>query len=138
MARYKTMSKMVKWLSGVNALLGAWMVVALFLLTRTSGGFSASAWNNIIVGVAIFLIAGYNYMRADEDQPGSVGASALVALLGLWMLIAPFLVFNIDTTALLWSNILSGLIVAVLGAFNAYTASKNRRTRSPAQTEARG
>ena len=123
------MSKMVKWLSGVNALIGAWLVVSLFLLTRTSGGFSASAWNNIIVGAAVFLVAGYNYTRADEEQPGSVGASSLVALLGLWMLIAPFLVFNIDTATLFWSNVLSGLVVAVLGAFNAYTASKNRRTR---------
>lgn len=132
------MSEMVKWLSGVNALVGAWIVAALFLLTATGGGLSASAWNNIIVGVAILLIAGYNYLRTDEDEPGSVGASALVALLGLWILVAPFLVFTVDTAALFWSNVLSGALVALIGAFNAYTASKNRRTRSTAQTEARG
>lgn len=91
----------------------------------------ASFWNDIIVGGAIGTIAGYNAIRAD-DRGVNTGAASLVALLGLWMVVAPF-VSETTAAASFWSDILTGALVAVLAGYNAYrsraTARRPRRPR---------
>lgn len=111
----------MKWLSGFAALFGAWIALSPFALESTS----AAEWNNIVVGVAIFLIAGYNFYRYVDNQPGSVGAMALVGLLGLWALFAPF-AFDIGSEELLFSNVVAGVLVALFGGYVANTGRKAR------------
>lgn len=118
------MSEMTKWLSGVNALLGAWLVVSPFLLTTMEGGLSGSVWNNIIIGLAVFLVAGYNYYRQSRAQDASVGSASLVALLGLWMVVAPFV---FDAAALFWNNVLTGALVAIIAVYVAYEGRQTER-----------
>lgn len=114
------MTDATKWLSGINALLGAWLVVSPFLLTTTTGGLSASVWNNVVIGAVIFLIAGYNYYRQSRNQAVSTGSASLVALLGLWMIVAPFVVFAVDTAAMFWSNVIAGTLVTIIAVYVAY------------------
>lgn len=114
------MTESTKWLSGINSLLGAWLVVSPFLLTVTGDELSASVWNNIIIGLAIFLIAGYNYYRQSKGLVASTGSAALVALLGLWMIIAPFVVFAVDTATMFWSNVITGALLTILAVYVAY------------------
>lgn len=127
MAWVRPMTEATKWLSGINSLLGAWLVVSPFLLTQTGGGLSASVWNNILIGVAIFLIAGYNYYRQSRDLAAGVGSSSLVALLGLWMIVAPLVVFVIDTGAMFWSNIVTGALVTLIAVYVAYGGRETER-----------
>lgn len=114
------MTDATKWLSGINALLGAWLVISPFLLTTTEGGLSASVWNNILIGAVIFVIAGYNYYRQSRDQAVSTGSASLVALLGLWMIVAPFVVFAVGTAAMFWSNVVTGVLVTIMAVYVAY------------------
>jgi hypothetical protein len=69
-----------------------------------------------------------------EWNPRGVGkgASALVALLGLWIIAAPFVFDMVWETAFemleahFWSDIVVGLTLLVLGAYNYYRRSDER------------
>lgn len=127
--RRTTATSGVKWLSGIASLFGAWIVVSPWVLgTDLTAG---SLWNNVIIGAAIFLIAGYNYYRMSQGMTASTGGAVLTALLGLWMIVAPFIVFEVGAS-LLWSNVISGIVVAVLAGYNAYAG---RETTSGTTTE---
>lgn len=124
-----TESEGMKWLSGIASLVGLWIVASPFVFEAAE----AAIWNNVVVGAAIFLIAGYNWYRIRTDHPTSIGAMTLVALLAVWTLIAPF-AFEIGSEALLWSNVVAGVLG---GAFAGYVAYNRRRieTRRPTPTE---
>ncbi|MFC7079615.1 SPW repeat protein [Halorussus caseinilyticus] len=93
-------------------------------------------WNDIIVGAAIGVIAGYNAFKADDPGGINTGSASLVALLGLWMVIAPF-VFETVLEAAFWSDIVSGAIVAVLAGYNAYRSRGTERRAPTAEAETR-
>jgi drug/metabolite transporter (DMT)-like permease len=118
-----------KWLSGIIALLGAWMILQSFLFDMVASQF----WNDIIVGALLLGVGGYNYSRRDNDKVGSVGAAAIVALLGLWLIAAPFMFgWDAGTTEavnplVFWNDVAVGLITLGLGAFSAYAARDQKQ-----------
>lgn len=117
-------SGVLRILSGLALVLGAWLVVSPFVLESTG----TAMWNNVIVGLAVIVLAGFNYYRFMDEGRANVGVSALVALLGLWALIAPF-VIDMGSNELLWGTAIGGLLIAVLSGYNAYA---NRQ--APART----
>lgn len=122
-------SNSMKWLSGVAALVGLWILISPFTFVASD----AALWNNVVVGIAIFLIAGYNYYRLMNDRASTVGAMAIVALLGIWTLIAPF-AFDIGSDELLWSNVAGGVLV-ILAAGTVANSSRKMRAGAPGTTE---
>lgn len=113
-----------KWLSAIIGLLGTWMLVEAVWFNVVPGQF----WNDIIVGALLLAVGGYNYYRRGNDEIGSVSAAALAALVGLWLLAAPFL-FGTDaagaaeaTGLAFWNDIIVGLIALGAGAYSAYAA----------------
>ncbi len=127
--RARVGSNTLKWLSGVVALIGAWIAASPFLYETTG----MALWNNVAVGVAILLLAGFNFYRMHEGHRPNVSAASLVALLGLWAIIAPFLL-EYPTNALIWSTTASGIAAAVLSGYNAY---EGRRTEDTTAATAR-
>jgi hypothetical protein len=117
----------LKWLSGFVSLVGAWIFISAFVYPSMS---TASYWNNLIIGAAIFLIAGYNYYRMSRGMSTSVGSSSFVALLGLWMILVPFVM---TASTAFWSDIISGIVVAIIAGYNAY-AGREERAGAPAGT----
>ncbi|WP_158055712.1 SPW repeat protein [Halorussus halophilus] len=120
------------WISAVAALLGTWLLVSVFVFDPIP---EANFWNDVIVGGAIATIAGYNAVKSSS-QGISASWSGLVALLGLWMIIAPFL-FETTGAASFWSDVISGLLVAVLAGYNAYAARETARRTTTAEPESR-
>jgi uncharacterized membrane protein YfcA len=114
------MTETTKWLSGINALLGGWLVISPFLLMAMAEGLSAAVWNNLLIGLAVFLVAGYNYYRQSRTRSASTASASLVALLGLWMIVAPFVVFAVGTAAMFWSNVVVGALVTIIAVYVAY------------------
>ncbi|WP_121822809.1 SPW repeat protein [Halostella salina] len=115
-----------KLLAGFASLVGAWLAVSPFVYGDAAGiSLEAAGWNNVIVGAAIFLVAGYNYYRMSNGLNVSEAAAGLVALLGLWLIVAPFVVFDVST-GMLSSTAVSGLVVAAIGAYNAYRGREAR------------
>lgn len=123
-----------KLLAGLASLFGAWVALSPFVYGDVADGISlaAAGWNNVIVGTAIFLVAGANFYRLSKERNVSRAAAGLVALLGLWLLVAPFITFTMGT--MFWSTVVSGLIVAAIGAYNAYKGSQAADQQAAART----
>lgn len=131
-----------KWLSGLVSLIGLWIAASPFVYEATD----AAIWNNLIVGAAIFLIAGYNYYRITNNQSTSTGAMSLVVLLGLWTLIAPYTLewavegavategLEVAAQALVWSNVVTGILTALLAGYVGYMAGSDVHTGTAAET----
>lgn len=118
-----------KMLSGLAMILGLWILAAPMIFESTQ----SALWNNVIVGAAIAILAGYNYFRLHRSRLASPGVAAFVTLLGIWSLAVPF-VMEMGSEELTWATALAGLVVTVLGGYNAYANRKAdataRRTRA--------
>ena len=113
------MSETVEWLAGVNAILGAWLIAIPFIFTGEATFWTGFAfWNYVLVGGGIVLFSGYNWWSADESDAGSEWAAAGSVILGLWMIVLPF-VTNISAERLfIWNDVLVGAAVAILAGYN--------------------
>ncbi|WP_226005720.1 SPW repeat protein [Natrinema salinisoli] len=118
-----------KWLSGFVSLIGLWIAVSPVFYEQTA----SVLWNNVLIGTAIFLLAGYNYYRISNGHSTSTGVMSLVALLALWTAVSHFAMSGEVAMSgledvgqgLAWSNVVSGLIAAALSAYIAYTAGRD-------------
>jgi len=109
-----------KWASGINVLAGLWLIVVPFWFGTTT----AQMWSGVISGVVIAVLGGYDYWLESQGSPANSWAAGIAGLFGLWMIASPF-VFP-ATTALLWSDVIAGIVVAILGAYNVYDAAEMR------------
>ncbi|RQG89826.1 hypothetical protein EA462_07355 [Natrarchaeobius halalkaliphilus] len=127
-----------KWLSGIVSLIGLWIAASPFVYEAVV----AFTWNNVVIGGAIFLLAGYNYYRIVTDHPTSTSVMSLVALLALWTLVAPFALegqfamegLEVAASALVWSNVVFGIIAAAMAAYIAYAGGRGVRAGTAAGT----
>ena len=102
----------VKRMSGTNAGIGVWLVLAPFIL-----GYSAlqgPLWNDLTCGV---LIAVLGLIRFGSPL-GGVWASWTNAGIGAWLVIAPFVLDGYVVPAT-WNDIVCGLLVVILAVASA-------------------
>lgn len=111
------MSDIVEWFGGLNALLGAWLVA--FPLVVGVGG--VERWNYVLVGAGILALSGHNAWATYEGRSGSSLAAVGSLVLGAWLVVTPF-VFAVGDRFVLWNDVVVGLLVATLAAFDAYEA----------------
>jgi len=123
-----------KWISMLIALLGLWLLAEAIVLELGDANF----WNDVIIGVALVALGGYNYSRRSDERFGSVAVGAFVALLGLWLLAAPFVLDPAGAAAMdaipFWNDVIVGTLALVLGAYSAYEASRDVPARTAAGT----
>ncbi|RLD05194.1 MAG: hypothetical protein DRI32_04435 [Chloroflexi bacterium] len=104
--------KKAKSLSWWIVVLGAWEIVAPFIF-----GYSAektALWDAIILGVALVILGIWAALVKDESTLKTL--SWVNAALGVWLIIAPFLLSYSGTTSALWNDIVVGLVILALGA----------------------
>ena len=119
----------MQWVSAIVALAGLGLVAYPFMFESTD----AALWNDTVVGTAIFVAAGYNFVRLSRDRLASVAAASLATLLGLWALVSPA-VIEMGSSELATTTAAGGLVVAALSAYNAYA---NSRADSPERAPTR-
>ncbi|PSP70253.1 hypothetical protein BRC70_05875 [Halobacteriales archaeon QH_6_68_27] len=126
-----------KWISGLVALLGLWLVAEAYLLDPIAGHF----WSDIIVGVALIALGGYNFYRRANERIGSIGVGVFVALLGLWLVMTPFVLGStgepgagVEFDIEFWNDVIIGLLVFLLGAYSAYEARETEAVTPAART----
>jgi len=111
----------MKALSWINFILGLWLIVAGFAFSMASRPIMAE---EIVLGIIIACLAAISATR-----PSSV-ISWLVAIAGLWTLIAPSVIRYAGMTASRANDVIVGIVVLVLGIANAVYR------QSPIRTEA--
>ena len=122
------------WISVFVVLSGLWLLAESALVTPVAG----AVWSTAVLGGTLVALGAYNYYRCGNEQAGSLGVGAFVALLGLWIVATPFILGTADgTTAVqsrapFWIDVSVGLFVSALGAYSFYEAH-DTALRTPTQ-----
>jgi len=122
----------VRWSSGANAVAGVWLFIAPFMLGYVN--LQPAFWNDLVVGAAVFFLA----LARARVPLRNIGISWANVVIGLWLVLAPFLlqyqqypaVANAD--AAVSNDVILGIIVALLAARSA-TAARGARKRLDAE-----
>jgi len=110
---------MTVWASWTNVALGVWLVVAAFTFPHSSG---AAIIENIVAGsfVAVFAL-----WAARAYKPVmSLIASWTVALVGMWVLTAPFVLGYERETASVANDVIVGIAIFTIGVMNVWMRSR--------------
>jgi hypothetical protein len=99
----------IRGVAGVNVILGLWLIIAPWVLNYVTG---AQNWNSVLTGIGVALFSAIRY-----TLPNQIWASWLNGILGLWLIISPF-VLNTVKTAVYWNEVIVGILVAILAFSN--------------------
>ena len=115
--------------SGGNVLVGVWLILAPFALGYS--GLERAVWNDMVVGVAIIVLA----IARIASPVRQVRLSWTNTVLGAWLIVAPFLLdyssfemleegtsideAEVSVTAASWNDVVVGLIVIGLSFWSA-------------------
>jgi len=104
-------------LSWLVAVAGLWALVSPFSL-----GYSAitmAMWNAVIVGAVLIILAAGAALSRDAGIDRNL--DWINAVLGLWLVVSPFILGYSATMAALWNTIIVGLMVIVLAVWATFT-----------------
>lgn len=91
----------------INLILGALLFISPWLFTFAPG---AESWNGWIAGIVIALLSVAALSAFAEWEEW------LNLIVGLWVIVSPWVLhFSANTTAM-WTNVIVGVIVAVVAA----------------------
>jgi hypothetical protein len=90
-----------------NVVLGAWLVIAPFILGTSSDQYST--WNAVVVGVLVLAVAIWALAA-----PFAAAAEYINALLGAWLFVSPFVLGFAGLTTAAWNAWIVGICVALL------------------------
>ena len=92
--------------SGINILFGIWLILAPFILAYT--GLQVAMWNDIILGVLVGVIALIRTFGTAQ-----AGTSWINVLLGIWLIIAPFVLSYGDNPTPRWNDVILGILIVI-------------------------
>jgi hypothetical protein len=109
--------------SGLDVLAGIWLLISPFVLVFQHN--AGAITNNVVLGIVIGVLALYRFFAPARDA----WVSWVNVLLGIWVLISPFVVgFNNMSTATT-NNVIMGIIVIILAGWSAL-ATTDTATRT--------
>lgn len=99
------------WQDWVNLALAVWLFISPWVLGFA--GLPGAAWNAWIVGVGVAVFAIAALVQFARWQEG------VTIVLGLWLIISPWVVGYDAYPTPLWNSLIVGILVAALAAWNA-------------------
>lgn len=111
-----------KFLNGLIALAGVWEVIATFVLGYAVS--TAALWNAIIVGVAL-IVLGVGAALANQATTDKTLDWVTVGV-GIWLIIAPFLLGYTTVPMAFANDIIVGLIVVALAGSAEFAMSRQQ------------
>lgn len=107
---YETETKgEIQTLSGLNFLLGIWLIISPWVLTYAS---SIAKWDELGIGIGVLVLAAIR-----EIAPRAQWISFLNGLIGVWAIISPIFI-NFSEPRAYWNTIIVGIVVALLAFWN--------------------
>ncbi|GGJ30102.1 SPW repeat protein [Streptomyces brasiliensis] len=113
----------VSLLDGPVFLLGLYCAASPWIVHYTTSQ-PALVTHNLIVGIAIGLLA-LGFTRAPERM---YGLSWAMCAMGVWMIIAPWIVGSSPDAGVVINNVVIGALAVILGLICAGTAAKSAPT----------
>lgn len=113
-----------KMLSALMIVAGIWLFLSPFLFDF--GGNGAAFWNSLIAGAAITL---FGAVREWADRDMNSWASWMNILLGIWLILAPFILAYADLALPLWNTVVVGMVIAGLGTLTVGQTPSSRVPR---------
>lgn len=116
-------SKKLNW---IVAILGIWQILVPFLLDYSD--IRPALWNAVVVGIALFILA---ISSARTTSPSTAaGLDWTNAGIGVWLILAPFILRYANIEQAVWNAIIVGLAVVILETWAALSV----RRRYPVRT----
>jgi len=119
--------KTIKTLSWFVVLAGVWEISAPYILGYSGAG--AAVGNAITLGTALVILAAWAALASQESVVK--GLSWTDALLGAWLVIAPFTLGYASNTAATWNDITLGVIALALSTWAALALGERASGQSP-------
>ncbi len=91
--------------SGINIILGLWLIVSSWIVGYASPGM---LWNNIVFGAAVVILS---WIRLSVGSHPTI-PSWLNALIGVWLVIAPFVYAGVSL-AQKWNSVVAGVLAFI-------------------------
>ncbi len=110
------------WASSLNVIAGLWLILAPFILGYSD--FAPAFWNDVIVGVLI-LASAFAATRTYSPNP-----SWMNVVLGVWLILAPFMLNYDGYRAALANDLCVGLLVGILALLAALAKAPLTRGRA--------
>lgn len=110
---YEQSDAQVRAASGLNVLAGLWLVISPWAL-----GFAtveSAVWNSVMLGLAVAIIS---MMRVAAPLRYE-GLNWLNFVLGVWLILSPFLLNFGGLESAMWNTLITGLAVLILAAWSA-------------------
>lgn len=113
--------KAVHRLSGTNIVLGVWLFIAPFAVGYAD--LEPAVWNDMVIGATIFILALVRVIAPLQHE----GISWTNTVLGVWLVIAPFILGyhefakggqGINIMGAIWNDVVVGVIVFALSAWS--------------------
>ncbi len=101
----------------LSFLLGLWLLISPWIFGVSSQ--TTLVWSHVIAGIIIALLALYRV--SDLGDESRTWASWLMALFGLWAIVAPWVLGFSGQSSLMLSNVIDGIIVLILGVWSTTT-----------------
>lgn len=110
------MREQARTASGLNVLAGIWLIISPYIL-----GFAgtAAATNAIIVGIIVGVLA----LISASSPESATWLSWINIILGVWMIISPF-ILGFAGGAVVMNSIILGIIVIALSAWSSGATAK--------------
>ncbi len=102
------------WQDVVNLVLGLWLIVSPWLFGYAAE--TAAAWNGWVPGIIVAVAAAAALAAFHEWEEWVNG------LLGIWLIISPWITGYSAVTAAVWNHVIVGIITTVLAFWAAYEA----------------
>lgn len=101
----------IRTASALDFAVGLWLIIAPFALNYSAT--SAASNNDLIIGLAVAIIAGVRLASTRSAWTSWVGV-----FLGVWLVVAPFVLGYSAVTNALWNDMIAGIAVAVLATWS--------------------
>lgn len=103
----------VRWASGLDILAGIWLILAPYILGYD---YSRATTNDIVVGIVVLVLAA---VREVGDNYRVSWPSWINTLLGVWLILSPFILAYPSGSPATMNDIVLGIVVGVLSLIGA-------------------
>jgi hypothetical protein len=102
-------------------LLAIWLIASPFVLAYSRR--PAALWDTIVVGIIVLCIAA----ARGANPLHWIGLNWVTGLLGVWLIISPFVLGYANETAALWNSIVSGVVLGLFALWDGAATPVGRR-----------